>query len=83
MSETAYERIGRLIYGTHRHGASMGDLTQWIAAELGEAPSGVAEDASDGAAFTACNALMEKYVSDAEFDGAFARCMQAMKDKAA
>lgn len=80
MCKEDYERIGRLIFSTLRHGGSEVDLKKWMAAEAGLANTGLDEDSEDGSGY---QAFQERYPTADAFEEACLRFLATLKGKSA
>ncbi|ATQ74272.1 hypothetical protein CR152_06960 [Massilia violaceinigra] len=73
--EVKYERIGKFVYGSCRHGGDITDVYNWMADELGlTRPNKDDEDGIDGLQAGYFN----KYVSDDQFSESHQRFMKIM-----
>lgn len=80
MSKEYYQRIGRLIFATLRHGGSETDLKQWIAAEEGKAGAAGHDGLEDGSTYAA---FLEKYAAPDAFDEACSRFLESLRGRTA
>lgn len=73
--ELKYERIGKFVYGSCRHGGDIADVYNWMADELGTARPDKADE--DGVARLQAS-YFDKYVSDEQFSDSHQRFMKMM-----
>jgi hypothetical protein len=74
--ELKYDRLGKLIYGAHRHGGDIVDVYNWMADELQRLHL---SDGDDDAHVRLQADYFAKYVSDEQFSDSYQRFMIMME----
>ncbi len=76
--EVKYERIGKFIYGAHRHGGGTADVYNWMADELG---MGRPNEYDEAAQASLLAEYLAKYLNDEQFSESHQRFMKMMETR--